>query len=214
MLPMFADRRDAGRALAASVGEVVPSPVTVIGVARGGVPVAAEVATALGAPLEAMVVRKVGHPRQPELALGAVTSDGTFTPSGVEAPEVPPDVLDDLIAVAVDDAVAMERRLRGDGAARDLAGERVVLVDDGVATGASLRAGVRSARARGAAVVVVAAPVATPGAVDVLARDADEVICVGISDALMAVGQAYREFDAVSEDEVVALLATAGRAAA
>lgn len=213
-MPMFADRRDAGRALAGAVGEAMPGPVTVIGVARGGVPVAAQVAAALCAPLEAMVVRKVGHPRQPELALGAVTSDGTFTPSGVGAPEVPADVLDERIAAAVVDAREMEGRLRGDGAPRDLTGERVVLVDDGVATGASLRAAVRSARARGASAVVVAAPVATPGAVDLLARDADEVVCVAISGSLMAVGEAYREFDPVPEHEVAAMLAGARRAAA
>lgn len=210
-VPMFADRREAGQALAAAVGRGVPGPVTVVGIARGGVPVAAEVADALGAPLDAMVVRKVGHPMQPELALGAVTSDGTFTPSGVDAPEVSGAEFDRLIARAVEGAARMEALLRGPAPARDLVSETCVLVDDGVATGASLRAAVRAARSRGAAAVVVATPVASPEAAECLAAEADEVVCARLSRDLLAVGQAYRDFSPVEVDEVVALLGAAAR---
>lgn len=211
---LFADRCDAGRALAAAVAEGAPGPVIVIGVARGGVPVAAEVARALDAPLDVMVVRKVGHPRLPELALGAVTADGTFTPSGVAAPDVSAQSLDSLIDRAVSDAVAMEGALRGSRPGCALDDERVLVVDDGVATGASLRAALRAARARGAAVVVAATPVASPRAVRALAGDADEVICPQVTDALEAVGQAYDDFAPVSTDDVMSLLGSAGRAAA
>jgi putative phosphoribosyl transferase len=200
----FADRASAGRALAVGLaGEAGPRTV-VAGLARGGVPVAAPVAAALGAPLDAVVVRKVGHPLRPELALGAVTSDGNLAlpPPGQRAGV--PDAAS--VAAARDAARRIEARLRAGRRAVPLDGATCVLVDDGLATGASMRAAVAWARARGAAHVVVAAPVSSVTAADALRAEADRVECVLESDALSSVGEWYDDFGQVGEDEVAALL--------
>ena len=200
----FADRVHGGRVLAAGLaGEAGPSTV-VVGLARGGVPVAAAVAQALGAPLDAVVVRKVGHPLRPELALGAVTADGRLAlpPPGQRAGLPAPAA----VAAARDQARAIEHRLRTGRPAVPLEGASCILVDDGLATGASMLAAVHWARARGAARVVVAAPVSSHAAADALRAEADAVACVHESDALSSVGEWYDDFGQVGEDEVVALL--------
>lgn len=208
--PGFADRAEAGRRLGEEISRhIFRRPVLVFGVARGGVPVAAEVARTLGSPLDVIVVRKVGHPLDAELALGAVTADGTFTDAGVNWMPVDRATRDERIARAVAEAGQLEEALRGPAPARDLSGETCVVVDDGVATGASLRAAVRAVRARGAAAVIAAAPVASPSAVRLLANDADEVMVALVSAMHSAVSAYYDDFPAVGADEVIALLESA-----
>lgn len=218
----FRDRADAGRRLGAALvrrGEGgVGAPghgVVVLGLPRGGVPVAAEVARVLDAPLDVVVVRKLGVPWQPELAMGAIGEGGTR-------------VLDDEIRraadVGADDLAAVEaaeraqldqrvERLRGVRPRIDLAGRVVVVVDDGIATGATARVACGSARARGARRVVLAVPVAPPSAVSQLAPAADEVLCLATPRDFVAVGRHYLDFSATSDDEVIELLRQANSAA-
>ncbi len=200
----FADRAQAGRALAAGLAAEAGPRTVVVGLARGGVPVAAAVADALGAPLDAVVVRKVGHPLRPELALGAVTADGRLALPPPEQRAGMPDGAS--VAAARAEARAIEGRLRAGRPAVPLEGGSCVLVDDGLATGASMRAAVAWARARGAARVVVAAPVSSRTAARALRAEVDAVVCVHESDALSSVGEWYDDFGQVGEDEVVALL--------
>ena len=179
--PTFRDRVDAGTRLAAALGSAgARDDVVVLGLPRGGVVVAAEVARGLDAPLDVLVVRKVGVPGHEELAAGAVASGGTtvvnddvLVATGIGQAEMEQRAADRHRAVE-----EMEQRLRGDRAALDLAGTTAVLVDDGLATGATMRAAAVAARRAGAAWVVVAAPVASPEAVRLLEELADEVVCL------------------------------------
>jgi len=201
----YTDRREAGRALAALLGAERGPATVVVGLARGGVPVAAEVAAALGAPLDVVVVRKVGHPLQPELALGAVTADGPVSLSPlpdlrIARPTAP------AIAAARRQAAALEARLRAGHPRVELAGATCVLVDDGLATGASMEAAVRWARAQGAARVVVGVPVAAAPSAEALRGDADAVVCPLETDDFGSVGAWYRDFGQVPEASVAAHL--------
>ena len=167
----FRDRADAGRRLAALLGDLAGEGTVVLGVPRGGVPVAAEVARALGAPLDVAVVRKIGAPIQPELAIGAVAEGGVALVDRGAAARVgvSPAELERLVAARRAEVEARVRALRGDAPPPDLRGATVVIVDDGLATGLSDLAAVASARERGAARVVVAAPVGSEQAVAMLA---------------------------------------------
>lgn len=223
--PTFADRRDAGRRLAAALlrrsvpasppalrsdaGKVADrdGPV-VLGLPRGGVVVAAEVALAFGAPLDVLVVRKLGHPARPELGLGAVAEDGTLVLNDplLARLAVGPG---DLAEVTRQERVEMGRRVhryRQGRAPRPLAGREVVVVDDGVATGYTVRAAVAVARARGARRVLLAVPVAVPSALAELAAYLDELVWLRAPRRLRAVGQLYREFPDVSDAEVLEAL--------
>jgi putative phosphoribosyl transferase len=207
---VYRDRADAGRRLAEHLRSFAGQDVVVVGLPRGGVPVAFEVARALGAPLDVIVVRKLGVPRQPELAMGAIGEDGVRVVnegvrrlSGV-APE-------QLAEVEQGERVELERRcrrLRGGSPAVELAGRVVLVIDDGVATGSTARAACQVARARGAARVVFAAPVG-PARITAADLDADEVICAAQPAAYHSVGQAYLDFRATSDDDVARLLALA-----
>lgn len=199
----YVDRRHAGRALGdALLAERGPQTV-VVGLARGGVPVAAEVASALGAPLDVVVVRKIGHPLQPELALGAVTSDGRVSlPPLLSARAGRP--LRRAIAAARAEAEAIEERLRAGHPRVPIEGATCILVDDGLATGASMRAAVVWARGNGAARVVVGVPVAARASADALRLEADAVVCPIESDDFGSVGEWYGDFGQVREDQVAA----------
>jgi putative phosphoribosyl transferase len=207
----FADRRDAGRRLAHELSRWRDHDVVVLGLPRGGVPVAYEVADALGAPLDVIVVRKLGVPLRPELAMGAIGEDGArvlnagvLCAAGVESWEV--------AAVERVERAELARRVRRyrEGRRRvPLAGRVAVLVDDGLATGASAITACRVARAQGARTVVLAVPVAAAEAVDVAAAAADELVYLSAPEDLGAVGDWYTDFRPTADDEVCDLLAAA-----
>lgn len=218
---IFRNRKSAGSALAAAVAERLgrPEPATadepavVLGLPRGGVPVASVVAHALDAPLDVLVVRKLGHPDQPELAVGAIGEDGVRV-LNTDVVELSHLTDDRLAAVERAEREELDRRLRlyrDDRPAVPLHGQTVIIVDDGIATGATARAAVDVARARGAATVVVAVPVAPAEAVAQLSHHADEVICLETPRDFRAVGAWYNDFTATEDDEVVALLAAASQ---
>jgi len=208
---MFADRRDAGRQLAGTLGHLRDEDVVVLGLPRGGVPVAAEVAGALGAPLDVIVVRKLGLPHQPELGMGAIGEGGA---------RVLNDEVIRLVRVSAEDLAIVEERERAElgrrahrfRAGRDklpVAGRVAVIVDDGIATGSTARAACQVARSQGAARVVLAVPVAPPEWRTRLAGAADELVAVATPEPFAAVGQFYKDFTQVSDDEVVACLQAA-----
>jgi putative phosphoribosyl transferase len=205
---VFADRGDAGRRLAARLGHLRDKPVVVLGLPRGGVPVAFQVARALGAPLDVIVVRKLGVPFQPELAMGAVGEDGARVINREIVREAR--VSDDeLAAVQRREQAAVEARAaryRARWPRQPLNGKVAVVVDDGIATGATARAACQIARAHGAARVVLAVPVAPPGWQARIGRDADELVCVAAPPVFFAIGQFYANFAQVSDDEVIACL--------
>jgi putative phosphoribosyl transferase len=207
---VFADRGEAGRALAAALGHPDPARTVVLALPRGGVPVAAEVCRQLGLPLDLVLVRKVGVPGHEELAAGAI-AEGPGHPL-VENAEVMRRVGLDrkrLRRLAGPEERELERRRArylGDRPRPEVAGKTVILVDDGLATGATRRAAIPSARARTAARVVVAVPVGAPDTVALLRREADEVICLEMPEPFFAVGRHYARFDQVEDGEVVAIL--------
>lgn len=206
----FRDRVDAGRHLAgvartADFGGLAPA---VLGLPRGGVPVAFEIATALGAPLDVLVVRKLGVPSQPELAMGAIGEGGVRVenedvvgPSGLRAATV--DAAERRERPELDRRAAIYRRGRG---RLDVAGRCVIVVDDGIATGSSARAACQVARALGAARIVLAVPVASRSAALELRRDCDELWCLLAPEHFFAVGEWYRDFTPTSDEHVVELL--------
>jgi putative phosphoribosyl transferase len=204
---MFADRVDAGRRLGTRVREVLgASPDRlVLGLPRGGVPVAAEVARELGASLDVLVVRKLGAPSQPEVAIGAIGPDGAVL-LHAHGRALDHETLDRIRRRELAELERRVRAYRGDRGPLVLEGRRVVLVDDGVATGATAMVAVQAARAQGAAEVVVAAPVAAPDARDALAAVADRVIVLAAPERFWAVGEWYDDFRQTDDAEVVRLL--------
>ncbi|ANW67874.1 hypothetical protein BCA37_19310 [Mycobacterium sp. djl-10] len=205
----FADRSDAGHALAEALGDRPPDTV-VLGLARGGVPVAAVVARELGASLDVMVVRKLGAPGQPELALGAITAERrVFNTRLIADLGVSPADLDAVAEREQHELRRREQAYRQGRAALDLAGRLVVVVDDGVATGASMRVAALALRDAGVARLVIAVPTAPPTVGTLFADVADEVVCVHTPAPFAAVGLSYLHFDQVDDAEVQAALAQA-----
>jgi putative phosphoribosyl transferase len=208
----FRDRHDAGRRLAVKLESLRACGPVVVGVARGGVAVAAEVARALEVPIDVAIVRKIGAPRNPEFALGAVAECGVVALSreAVLALGLSDAALEALLARAERELERRVLRLRGAGeAARPLvplAGRTAILIDDGLATGLSALAAMRSLRRRGAERVVLAVPVAAPTALAALRAEAEEIVCVHIPEELWAVGYWYDDFAPTSEEEVLAYL--------
>jgi putative phosphoribosyl transferase len=205
----FVDRRTAGLALARAVRKrELPPPVIVLGLPRGGVPVAYEVARALDAPLDVLVVRKVGLPGQPELAIGAIAAGGVVVRErGAETCVDEPGAAFGQLAEAERAELERRERLYRAGAwPLRLSGRTVVLVDDGLATGCTMLAAVRAARQAGAARVVVAAPVASDEAISVVGGEADELVILKRPLDLVAIGYWYRNFEQVQDREVCALL--------
>jgi putative phosphoribosyl transferase len=208
---VFRDRRDAGRRLATLLAHVRGDAPIVLGLPRGGVPVAAEVAGALGAPLDVVLVRKLGTPGQPELAMGAIGEGGVrvVNDAVVRSAQVSDA---ELAAVEQRERVELERRAvryREGRAPIPLDGRTVVVVDDGLATGSTARAALAVVRAHGARRIVLAVPVAPPETVAALSGLADEIVCLEQPSHMWAVGQWYEDFRATTDDEVVALLGTA-----
>ena len=208
MTMSFLDRSDAGRRLANRMLHLRGEDVVVLALPRGGVPVAAEVARALGAPLDVIVVRKLGVPVQPELGMGAI-GEGDVRIINPEVVAITHVTDAEIAAVERRERAELDRRarrFRGDRPRTPLAGRTAVIIDDGIATGSTARAACQVARAQGAARVVLAVPVAPPSACTALAADADEVICLETPGHFLAIGEWYQDFSQTSDREVVSLL--------
>lgn len=208
----FADRRDAGRALGAALRDRVSGDVVVLGLPRGGVVVAAEVAAALAAPLDVLVVRKLGLPWQPELAMGALAAVGddvetVRVDAVLDRVSLGADTFDEVRQEELAELRRREREYRGERPPVELQGRTVVLVDDGLATGATMRAAVSVVHRQEPAAVVVAVPVGSPGTCARLAEEVDDVVCLLTPAAFRAVGQAYADFAPTDDAEVRAALA-------
>jgi putative phosphoribosyl transferase len=204
----FRDRHDAGRRLAALVEPFRKERPVVIGIPRGGVPVAAEVARALDAPLDITVVRKIGAPQNPEYAIGALAEGGVYVLSeeAVRALELSETDLRALIARGARELGERLRRYRGAREPVRLEGRTVILIDDGLATGSSALAALGSLRERGARRLILAVPVAAPASMQALRDYADEVVYIEMPEDLWAVGYWYEDFRPTTDDEVTALL--------
>jgi putative phosphoribosyl transferase len=207
----FVDRHAAGTALAAVLlehPELTTGDPVVVALPRGGVPVAAEVARAIGAPLDIIVVRKLGAPGRPELAMGAIGEGGVKVLEH-EVLAHWPVTEEQLAAVEAREADELQRRAARLRAGRErvlLSGRPVIVVDDGLATGSTARAAIDVAHAAGASSVVLAVPVAPSSTVTELSSVADAVVCVATPYPFAAIGQWYRDFSATTDDDVVALL--------
>jgi len=212
---MFRDRVDAGRRLAGELKRrhLENEDVVVLGLPRGGVPVAFEVALALGRPLDIIMVRKLGVPFQPALAMGAIGEGGVriLNRGALQSAQV---TLPELAAVEGRERAELERRsrrYRGDRPLVPLAGRTAVVVDDGIATGSTARAACQVARALGAARVVMAAPVASRSSVAELAEICDQVVCLETPEPFYAVGEWYEDFSPTSDADVETLLQRAAQ---
>ena len=205
----FADRRDGGRLLAQRLGGYAHRrDVVVLGLPRGGMPVAAEVASALGAPLDVFVVRKLGVPGHEELAMGAIASGGVrvLNDDVVDALGIPEREIDAVAARELETLEARERGYRGDRDPVELRGRTAILVDDGLATGATMRAAISALKGLGAAAIVVAVPTAPRETCEALRSEVDDVVCATTPEPFTAVGLWYRDFAPVSDDQVSELL--------
>ncbi len=215
---LFRDRIEAGTVLAKSLGAYRGRGTLVLGIPRGGVVVAAEIARLLEAELDVVVARKLGAPGQPELAIGAVTADGGrfLNDDMLHALQISPSYLDAVTRVQMTEAQHRETWLRNLRPAAPIAGRTVILVDDGLATGATMHAAARALRQRGPARLVAAVPVGTPDACEALRSDVDEVVCPLQPESFGAVGLYYEHFEPVEDEQVRELLeatrgATVGR---
>jgi predicted phosphoribosyltransferase len=208
---VFRDRAEAGRALASRLmGFAGRGDVVVLALPRGGVVVGYEISQALNAPLDVFMVRKLGTPGQPELAMGAIASGGVIVlnPDVVHALNIPDQMIRGVAEREQREIERREREYRGSRPPAPLRGHAVILVDDGLATGSSMRAAVRAVRNRDPASIVVAVPVAAASTCDELRAESevDHVICLATPEPFQAVGQWYQEFPQISDQEVRELL--------
>ncbi len=213
---MFRDRREAGRVLAAEIAMTAPDRPVVLALPRGGLPVAAEIARALKAPLDILVVRKVGAPDNPELALAALVDgdppDLVANDEIVAAYGLDPAGLEALVRNERPELERRRQTYRGTRKPVDVAGRTVILVDDGVATGTTVKAALRALARRRPARVILAVPVAPPEVIAALTREADLVVCPRQPDRFRALSLHYRDFPQLTDREVLEILAEAGPA--
>jgi predicted phosphoribosyltransferase len=213
----FADRREAGRALAERLAAYAGRPdVLVLGLPRGGVPVAYEVARALRAPLDVFLVRKLGLPGREELAMGAIATGGgvLLNDEVVQALGVPEEVIEAVAAAERRELQRREQLYRDRRPTPDVRGKTVILVDDGLATGTSMRAALRALGRQGPGRLIVAVPVGAAETCEELHGEADEVVCARAPCPFYSVGQWYEDFTQTSDEEVHDLLARAAGAGA
>lgn len=208
--PLFRDRREAGRLLAASLTDYAGrKDVVVLALPRGGVPVAFEIAMALRAPLDILTVRKLGVPGNDEYAMGAIGSGGIdmVNYDVVEALKIPSSVIAAIAARERRELTRRELAYRDHRTYPHVAGNVVIVVDDGIATGASMLVAVRALREKHPSKIVVAVPVGFQGSCALLRQDADEIVCYASLEPFGGVGASYENFAQVGDDEVRALLA-------
>jgi putative phosphoribosyl transferase len=205
---IFKDRVEAGRRLAEALGEYRGKDVIVLGIPRGGVIVAREVAEALGAPLDVVVTRKIEAPGEPEYALGAVTQDGDvmMDRQAAESLGATPAYLDEQVRKKREEVKERMRRFRGAEPYPRLEGKTVIIVDDGIATGSSVSAAVLTVRKMKPKDVVVAVPVAPADAVETLSQDGYRVVCLETPGPFLAIGEFYGDFEQVEDGEVRRIL--------
>jgi putative phosphoribosyl transferase len=205
----FHDRADAGRQLAAALRHYAGTRnLLVLALPRGGVPVAYEVASALQAPLDLMLVRKLGVPGQEELAMGAIARGGirVISEDVVRALDIPER---EIAAAAANEEHELERRERAygvSGSQVDVRGKAIVLIDDGLATGSSMRAAIAALRAQDIAALIVAVPVAAGETCAGLGHEVDDIVCLHTPDPFVSVGHAYEDFSQLNDEEVRDLL--------
>lgn len=207
-IAFFANRSDAGKQLANRLLYLAKHDVVVLGLPRGGVPVAFEVAQTLKCPLDIIIVRKLGVPSQPELAMGAIGEDDVrIIDSYITSLYRITDA--ELIAIEEKERTELMRRIqcfRGDLPRLSLKGKTVIIIDDGIATGSTARAACSIARAQGATHIVLAIPVAPPSTIAELRQDADEVVCLYTPESFLSIGLWYADFSQTSDNEVITLL--------
>lgn len=210
---VFANRHAAGQRLGARIREVTWTDPVILGLARGGIPVAAEVAAALDAPLNVAVSRKIGAPGHAEFGIGAVTSDGPpyYDRRSLNLLGLSEGELTGVCERERAEAHRRERRYRAERAQADLRDHDVLIVDDGLATGVTAIAALRAVRQQAPRRLAFAAPVCAPDAADILRDEADDVICLIRPAEFSAVGQWYQDFEQTSDEEVIELLAAAAR---
>lgn len=210
---VYRDRAEAGARLALHLERYRSEHPVVLGIPRGGVPVAAEVARRLGADLDVIVARKLGAPGREELAIGAVTADGgrILNPDVVRALRVSDDYVAAVTARQMAEARAREQRFRGTRPPAALRGRLVILIDDGLATGATMIAAARAVRARRPRRLIAAVPVGSGQAAEALAAEVDEVVCPLRPEPFIAIGLYYDDFSQVADADVLELMQVTGR---
>jgi len=204
---VFVDRKDAGRQLADALRGYKDQPVVVFGLPRGGVVVAGEVASVLNAPLDLIVVRKIGHPLSPEYAIGAVSADGDVLTNPQETATVDQNWLAQELEHQVEEACRRRDLFLHGRETTDVSGKVAIVIDDGIATGFTVEAAVRMLRKRDPARIVLAAPVAAQDTADRLRPLVDKLVLLAIPDGMFgAIGAFYADFEQVSDDEVMAVI--------
>jgi putative phosphoribosyl transferase len=205
---MFPDRRDAARALAEKLGRYEGrKDAVILAVPRGGVAIGAVLSERLHLPLDVILTKKIGHPRNPEFAIGAVSLTGEAVDSAlIEREGIPAAYIDSMVARIRESLWQRYRMYRGSSRPMNVAGKTVILTDDGAATGRTLLAAIDLLRRDGAGKIVVAIPVAPPDTVETLRLASDETVCLEIPSEFMAIGGHYSDFSQVTDEEALALL--------
>lgn len=209
MTTRFRDRSQAGQQLAKELSNYANRPdVLVLGLPRGGVPVAYEVAKALNAQLDVFLVRKLGVPDQPELAMGAIATGGVrvLNDEVVRSFHIPNQIIDRVAETEQQELERRENLYRGNRPALDCTGRTIILVDDGLATGATMRAAVQAVRQQDPARIAIAVPIAAPETCQQFRAEVDEVVCLFTPERLWAVGRGYEDFSQTTDEEVQKLL--------
>ncbi len=211
-MSLFTDRVDAGRKLAGKLSSYANRDDTIVlGLPRGGVPVAFEIAQRLKAPLDILIVRKIGVPGQEELAMGAIASGGVrvFNADVIRFLGISPEAIDAVIAEEEEELIRRERRYRGQRPHPNLSNKIVILVDDGLATGATMRAAAQAVRQQNAKKIIVAVPVGSYDTYLDFTHFVDEIICLETPEPFYSISQWYQNFNQTSDDEVTELLTQA-----